>query len=179
MTIQDQIEILGILFFHKTGYRPEVLYAPELRRVSKHERKTVEPKFVKSGRLAMDGRGYRLYWDEPKLVVLDPDAEEKAKIRFQAALEELRKSKSNKPKKHMETRHSGSSDGLITLADELEPYSEYDRGDYTKAEYDELKVIPGKKAVLIDGRWIAKSQMKVDTDFNLYVKNWLYEKEFS
>ena len=79
----------------------------------------------------------------------------------------------------METRHSGSSDGLTMLADELEPYSEYDRDDYTKVEYDELKVIPGKKAVLIDGRWIAKSQMKVDTDLNLYVKNWLYEKELN
>lgn len=111
------------------------------------------------------GYGYVLHWDKSKVIDTDTDRE----ARFRIAVEKLKQAKPPKQKRMSD---------LDKLAEELDVFSDYDKDSYHKIEYEELKVIPNKKAVLIDGHWIAKSQMKVDSDSNLYVSEWLYRKEF-
>jgi hypothetical protein len=114
------------------------------------------------------GHGYTLLWSAP--FVRDTDTNRKQKEK--AELEKLRAfaKESKKPRKK-------KMDNLARLADELEVYSEYDRETFKKLEYEKIEVI-SPKAVLIDGNWFPKSQLKVDVDSNLYSAGWLYDKTY-
>lgn len=190
MTLQVQIEILEICFKHRFGRLPEILFAPEPKRESKYERKDAyKPRFLKSDRLSVQGYGWQLYWDTPLPVMIDPLAEQKAEIRFKEALEELRKDckpKSSKrgfkPKQAYipKVRMEDQLERIVKAweATEQEPYSQFDRDEYTEIEYEKIGGMT-PKGVFLDNKFAPFSQMKIDVDNKIYIKNWLYEKEFS
>jgi len=154
MVIQTKIEMLEICFKHRFGRLPEVLFAPEPKRESKYEPKDAyKPKFLKSDRLSVQGYGWQLFWDVPEPIMLDLLAKEKAEARFKEALEEIRKqcksnTKSSKPRfrarpgfgslKTNGTEHQLERIVKAWEATDQEPYSQFDRGEYTEIEYEKI-----------------------------------------
>ena len=64
----------------------------------------------------------------------------------------------------------------ITKAlEEIDVLTEYDKNEYQQLRFMKIDGI-SEKALLIDDRWIPKSQLRCDFDNNLYVANWLYDK---
>lgn len=69
---------------------------------------------------------------------------------------------------------------LDKLLDDLDVYSDYDKESYTSLNWQNLQNFTKRGtpegAVLVDDKWIPKSQLKCDVDGNLYVANWFKDK---
>ena len=61
------------------------------------------------------------------------------------------------------------------LIDELDVLDQYTKDDFQLLDYDDVEMVTDK-AVLIDGVWVPKSQMRTDPDGELYVIHWLFSK---
>ena len=68
-------------------------------------------------------------------------------------------------------------EGALKIPDDIDIISELDKGDFVMLENPNLQFAKGK-ALLIDGHWVPKSQVRCDFDGNLYVADWLYGKEW-
>lgn len=66
---------------------------------------------------------------------------------------------------------------LTDKLNDVEVLTEYDRDDFSNYNYTEINAV-SKKAVMIDGEWLPKSQIRLDFDGNIYVANWLLNKKF-
>lgn len=65
----------------------------------------------------------------------------------------------------------------MKIPDDIDIITELDRGDFVKLESPEIQAMTGR-SLLIDGHWIAKSQIRTDFDGKLYVADWIYGREF-
>lgn len=57
--------------------------------------------------------------------------------------------------------------------DSLDVITELDREDYTEIQKEVEIENHTKKAILINGKWYPKSQMRTDFEYGIYIKNWL------
>lgn len=68
------------------------------------------------------------------------------------------------------------------LLEDLDVLDEYSKKDYQLMDYHSIGVISKKGssegAVLIDDKWIPKSQLRCDVDGNLYISHWMVSKTF-
>lgn len=63
------------------------------------------------------------------------------------------------------------------IIDELDVLHDLQKEDYQELLYEDIQYESGG-AVLIDGKWMPKSQLRCDFDKNLYISRWLYAKLF-
>lgn len=70
------------------------------------------------------------------------------------------------------------SNKLSDLLDDLDVYTQNDREHYQQFNFEKIEIITKQGtfqgAVLIDGNWIPKSQLRCDFDKNLYISLWKY-----
>lgn len=71
-------------------------------------------------------------------------------------------------------------DMLNELLNDLNEIDEFNKENFQRLHYMKIEAISKKGtdegAVLIDGQWIPKSQLRCDFDGNLWVSLWFYDK---
>ena len=72
----------------------------------------------------------------------------------------------------------GSDQLKNNLMDILQRLDPYDRDDYTSLGEDFVVEQIAARAALIDGVWVPFSQMRRNEYGAVFVRTWLYEKEF-
>jgi len=45
-------------------------------------------------------------------------------------------------------------------------------------EYEKLGT-GSEKAIMLDGKWVPKSQLRLDADYKLWMSTWWYDKKFT
>lgn len=114
------------------------------------------------------GHDYRLAWNATKVEDLDPDRASK----LQQALDGLKQIKKQPVKKTVFRQDKLQKLVSAWAATGVKPY-----GNYMEVKYQTIGGMTAK-GVFLDDAFAPFSQMKIDSENRVLIKNWLYEKAF-